>query len=142
MPKIPIAEKLDDWGMARLQMLADAEDKSFLEQFDNPGAWRSAIDHVYHLGRRQVAVRGYAGHFSGTYDPNVFWSMLVPGGDFAIEVPLSRWDHSAVYDPEASVDQWKDQWKDCDVVKCSALRDSTGCPRVFEVPGSHGVRHS
>eukprot|EP00913_Durusdinium_trenchii_P011322 g10633.t1 len=60
---------------------------------------------MYHKGE-QYAVRGTACKMANNWDPNHLNNALLKGTDFATEVPLARWDHSAYY-----VDNDPDCWK-------------------------------
>ncbi len=46
-----------------------------------------------------IAIIGLAGHYPGADDLRAFWANLAGGRDSITEVPASRWDHSAYYDP-------------------------------------------
>ncbi len=48
-----------------------------------------------------IAVVGAACRFPGGADsPQAFWELLQRGGDVIAEVPASRWDNEALYDPD------------------------------------------
>jgi acyl transferase domain-containing protein/NAD(P)-dependent dehydrogenase (short-subunit alcohol dehydrogenase family)/SAM-dependent methyltransferase/acyl carrier protein len=48
-----------------------------------------------------IAVTGFGCRFpGGTNDPDSFWQLLSEGRDALVEVPPSRWDIDALYDPD------------------------------------------
>jgi len=46
-----------------------------------------------------IAIIGLAGRYPGASNLQTFWANLAAGRDSISEVPASRWDHSAYYDP-------------------------------------------
>ena len=50
-----------------------------------------------------IAIIGLGGRFPGAPDPESFWQLLRDGVDATSEVPASRWDIDAYYDPNKEV---------------------------------------
>lgn len=48
---------------------------------------------------RDLAIIGISGRFPGAENLEVFWRKLAAGEDLIGEVPASRWDHQAYFDP-------------------------------------------
>ena len=53
--------------------------------------------------REPIAVVGLACRFPGAPDPAAYWRLLESGTDAIIDVPASRWDAEALYDPDPDV---------------------------------------
>src|SRR5258707_776751 len=51
-------------------------------------------------GRREIAVIGISGRFPGATSTQTFWENLRQGKSGISEVPASRWDNAAWYDPD------------------------------------------
>jgi polyketide synthase PksN len=49
-----------------------------------------------------IAIIGLSGHYPGAEDLQGFWRNLAGGRDCISEIPLSRWDHSRIFDPDRS----------------------------------------
>lgn len=101
---IPPARELDDWTMGRLRELKMQmqEDSPWDPQI--PRDWQSAMNHLYHKGQ-MIAVRGTACKVPLFEDPDTFFQVATGAPDLVVEVPLLRWDHSEVYDPDP--DSWR-----------------------------------
>ena len=92
--RTPVAEKLDQWMLQRIEAAAERGDPR----------WIYSLDHMYHKGE-QFAVRGAACKMSVLWDPLNFSNGILQGTDFGTEVPIMRWDHGNYYSPEP--DCWK-----------------------------------
>ncbi len=58
-----------------------------------------------------IAIVGIGCRFPGAGDPNGFWDLLSGGGDAISEVPKTRWDVDAFYDPEpATPEKMNTRW--------------------------------
>jgi len=49
-----------------------------------------------------IAIVGVSGHYPGADDLHAFWRNLAAGRDGIGEIPLSRWDHARIFDPDRS----------------------------------------
>ncbi|MCC7248955.1 MAG: SDR family NAD(P)-dependent oxidoreductase, partial [Lysobacter sp.] len=49
-----------------------------------------------------IAIVGLSGHYPGAEDLHGFWRNLAVGRDGISEIPLSRWDHARIFDPDRS----------------------------------------
>jgi polyketide synthase PksN len=49
-----------------------------------------------------IAIVGLSGHYPGAEDLHGFWRNLAAGRDGIGEIPLSRWDHARIFDPDRS----------------------------------------
>eukprot|EP00928_Gymnodinium_smaydae_P029779 TRINITY_DN22332_c0_g1_i2.p1 TRINITY_DN22332_c0_g1~~TRINITY_DN22332_c0_g1_i2.p1 ORF type:complete len:863 (+),score=187.93 TRINITY_DN22332_c0_g1_i2:54-2642(+) len=95
----PAASALEFWVNNRIRDLKAAEDEeTSWDKLDVPRAFVLAMNHNYYK-RQQVAVRGICARLPSTWDVDQFCLAQISGPDLAVEVPLSRWDHSTVYDP-------------------------------------------
>jgi polyketide synthase PksN len=47
-----------------------------------------------------IAIIGLSGHYPGAEDLQGFWRNLSGGRDCISEIPLSRWDHSRIFNPD------------------------------------------
>lgn len=98
--RTPMAAKLDQWMLRRIEAAAEKGDPR----------WIYSLDHMYHKGE-QFAVRGAACKFSVNWDPFHFSNAILSGADFGTEVPISRWDHVPYYSPEP--DGWRELKVSC-----------------------------
>ncbi|KYF96430.1 hypothetical protein BE20_42140 [Sorangium cellulosum] len=69
---------------------------------------------------REIAIIGMSGRFPGARNLREFWANLVEGRVSIGEVPASRWDAEALYDPDPkargkSVSKWGGFIDDADV---------------------------
>lgn len=94
----PVVRELEEWTIQRLQEMKDREDEDSYWDPDIPRSWRKAMNHNFQTGQ-VTGVGGSACRFPGSPAPDCFFSSSTGGADFAIEVPLSRWDHELFYDP-------------------------------------------
>jgi len=101
----PAAKQIEDWMFRRLKTLKEMED------FGNatwdpeiPDGWRKAMNHTYKKGQTS-GIAGIGLHFIGTYDIDDFFKSTTVGVDLASEVPIVRWNHDDVYDPDP--ESWK-----------------------------------
>ncbi|CAE8587113.1 unnamed protein product, partial [Polarella glacialis] len=109
LPLTPAARRLEAWRLQKLHSVLQArqeeeEDGSRSEEQvgqELPRSWMRAISHAHHRGQ-MVGVAGAASYLPSSHCSSSWFKASSSGPDFATEVPLSRWDHSAVYDPEAS----------------------------------------
>ncbi|CAE8728093.1 unnamed protein product [Polarella glacialis] len=110
LPLTPAARRLEAWRLHKLHSVLQArqeeeeEDGSRSEEQvgqELPRSWMRAISHAHHRGQ-MVGVAGAASYLPSSHCTSSWFKASSSGPDFATEVPLSRWDHSAVYDPEAS----------------------------------------
>eukprot|EP00435_Cladocopium_sp_Y103_P040616 s1416_g11.t1 len=93
--RTPMAAKLDEWMLRRIEAAAEKGDPR----------WIYSLDHMYHKGE-QFAVRGTACKLSVNWDPFHFSNAILSGTDFGTEVPITRWDHVNYYSPEP--DCWRE----------------------------------
>lgn len=96
---VPAAKQLDEWTVMRLQQLKERDRDDAPWDPDLPRDWQHAMNHMYHKGQ-MIAVRGAAVKTTACEDPELFWQVGNAAPDFPTEVPISRWDHSGVYDPD------------------------------------------
>jgi acyl transferase domain-containing protein len=64
---------------------------------------RAKVESLERCQSEPIAVIGLACRFPGAPDAGSFWSMLRDGRDAVSEVPISRWDSEALYDPDPDV---------------------------------------
>ncbi|WP_458789382.1 choline/carnitine O-acyltransferase [Adonisia turfae] len=58
-----------------------------------------------------IAIIGLSCRFPGSENPEAFWELLKRGGDAITEIPDSRWDIDAFYDPDpAKPDKMNTRW--------------------------------
>mmetsp|Transcript_107589 Transcript_107589/g.335473 ORF Transcript_107589/g.335473 Transcript_107589/m.335473 type:complete len:924 (-) Transcript_107589:120-2891(-) len=69
-----------------------------------PKEWQKAANRMFHIGP-QVAVRGSSCKFPSTYVPQGYWQAMRFGVDWAVQVPMLRWNHENAYDPNE--ESWK-----------------------------------
>mmetsp|Transcript_23622 Transcript_23622/g.55034 ORF Transcript_23622/g.55034 Transcript_23622/m.55034 type:complete len:765 (+) Transcript_23622:102-2396(+) len=101
----PFANELYAWAEGRLDVLKD--DKRELAVMDSAIQWRSWVDHVHFQGKQfQTSIRGMAVRGCPCWDPGDLFGALDAGVDVATEIPLSRWDNSNYYDPDADEQSW------------------------------------
>jgi acyl transferase domain-containing protein len=72
------------------------EKRALLEKRLNQRTDRTSV------GAEPIAIIGMACRFPGAPNPEAFWQLVESGGDAIREVPVSRWDAAAVYDPDSS----------------------------------------
>lgn len=95
-------EVLAQWAMNKtldIKMKQVADGDLAVWSDDIPRGWERAMNHIYQTGY-PVAVRGLACKEPIAHHPETFWTVLSTASDLVIEVPIARWDHSYVYDPE------------------------------------------
>eukprot|EP00418_Pyrodinium_bahamense_P022537 CAMPEP_0179147920 /NCGR_PEP_ID=MMETSP0796-20121207/71541_1 /TAXON_ID=73915 /ORGANISM="Pyrodinium bahamense, Strain pbaha01" /LENGTH=1039 /DNA_ID=CAMNT_0020848571 /DNA_START=70 /DNA_END=3189 /DNA_ORIENTATION=+ len=96
----PAAKMMEDWTLRRLQSLKASEDFGVPTwDPDVPDGWRKAMNQMYHKGQ-MTGIGGIGVHYIGTYDIDAFVQAATNGPDYATEVPIVRWDHDEVYDPD------------------------------------------
>jgi len=98
---VPCARALMKWIMQRLKELKNDEVMTESGPVWNesiPRHWQSTMNHMYFKGP-QTAVRSVASHFPSGWDTFASWSSLNVGVDYAVTIPLARWDHEPSYDP-------------------------------------------
>jgi myxalamid-type polyketide synthase MxaE and MxaD len=61
---------------------------------------RAQLDALRSERYKPVAIIGMGCRYPGAAGPSEFWDLLRQGRDAITEVPLSRWDADAVYDPD------------------------------------------
>jgi len=103
-PMIPPARELDEWTMGRLKELKEQTQEDSAWDPEIPRDWQHAMNHIYHKGQ-MIAVRGTACRFPMCEDLDSFFQSSSSAPDFVTEVPLMRWDHSEVYDPD--LESWR-----------------------------------
>src|ERR1700746_971048 len=64
---------------------------------------QSKLDAVERDRTYPIAIVGLSCRFPGSKNPDAFWRILSRGIDAVTEVPDSRWDKDAYYDPDPSV---------------------------------------
>jgi len=100
----PAAKAIDDWTLQRLRSLKEMEDfgKPSWDP-EVPEGWRKAMNHSFRKGQ-QSGLGGVAMHSASTYDPDAWFQSTSAAVDFAVEVPVERWNHQDHYDPDP--DSW------------------------------------
>nr|AQS99246.1 type I polyketide synthase [Gambierdiscus excentricus] len=101
---IPPARELDEWTMGRLKVLKEQSQEDAVWSPDIPRDWQHAMNHIYHKGQ-MVAVRGTAIKSSMCDDMDTFWQVSTNGPDYVVDIPLLRWDHDEMYDPD--LESWR-----------------------------------
>jgi acyl transferase domain-containing protein/acyl carrier protein len=61
---------------------------------------RAEIERLRREAREPIAVVGMACRFPGASSPEAFWDLLAGGVDAVTEVPRTRWNADAFYDPD------------------------------------------
>jgi len=101
----PSAKLIEEWTLKRLERLKAMEDFG-VPTWDPeiPDGWRKAMNQTYHKGQ-MTGVGGVGVHYIGTYDFDDFFNAFSHGPDYATEVPIARWNHDDMYDPDP--DGWQ-----------------------------------
>merc|ERR1712216_215256 len=63
------------------------------------------------MGGQMVGVYGAACRFAGTSELEAWYQASLSGPDYVTEVPVQRWDHSKVYDPDP--ESWRNYKSYC-----------------------------
>lgn len=95
----PSAAVLDEWTLNRLRQLKESDREDAVWDPEIPRDWQHAMNHMYHKGQ-MIAVRGAAFKAPVCEDPEVFWMASTAAPDYVVDIPISRWDHSQVFDDE------------------------------------------
>jgi len=96
----PAVKELQEWSQDRMEELAALHAAQQLEA-PLPRDWERMVRHSYFSGEHiPIAVRGEAGHHATTNDSHLWWNAAATGTDMVVEIPFTRWEHSAVYDPD------------------------------------------
>mmetsp|Transcript_47748 Transcript_47748/g.147578 ORF Transcript_47748/g.147578 Transcript_47748/m.147578 type:complete len:1039 (-) Transcript_47748:168-3284(-) len=96
----PSAKVIEDWTLKRLQDLKAQEDFGVPTwDPDVPVGWRKAMNQTYHKGQLS-GISGVGVHYVSTYDFDDFFNAATNGPDYATDVPIARWNHDDVYDPD------------------------------------------
>lgn len=104
---IPPAMELDNWVGDRIRDMKDSETQDSEWNPEIPREWQLFMNHTYFKAQGAViAVRGIAGRFPNSWDTDSWFTGFPQATDYAIEVPITRWDHKAYFD--ADPDGWKD----------------------------------
>ncbi|CAE8731540.1 unnamed protein product, partial [Polarella glacialis] len=108
MPSVltPTCQELMRWATSRLGELRmkQAAEEELEEDASVPAEWRRVATRMFQVGP-QVAIRGTSCKFPGSYSDVGFWSGMMGGSDLVEEVPMTRWDHSEVFDDNP--ESWK-----------------------------------
>lgn len=104
----PVCRDLMDWAKEhweesrRNQSIGDKG-----QELDStlPGQWQRMASQVFQMGP-QIAVRGTSCKLPASYSDAGFWCGAETGCDLLEEVPLCRWDHADVYDPDRESWKW------------------------------------
>lgn len=97
-PMIPPARELDEWSLQRLKdHFEEAKEGRMISAL--PSDWRNAMNHIFHRGQ-MVCVRGSCVKASMTEDISTLWQVSTVAPDYVTEVPMLRWDHTEVFDPD------------------------------------------
>jgi len=73
---------------------------------DLPADWVLAKNHLW-ISTEQVAIRSIACKFPVSHESEAYFQPCVNGPDFAVEVPLTRWNHSWFWAPPEQGDKGK-----------------------------------
>eukprot|EP00747_Dinoflagellata_sp_TGD_P187099 gnl/TRDRNA2_/TRDRNA2_44582_c0_seq1.p1 gnl/TRDRNA2_/TRDRNA2_44582_c0~~gnl/TRDRNA2_/TRDRNA2_44582_c0_seq1.p1 ORF type:complete len:1085 (+),score=165.27 gnl/TRDRNA2_/TRDRNA2_44582_c0_seq1:102-3356(+) len=99
----PAIEAIKAWMSNRMRDMKSEEHAKLMEghvyEPDLPTDWVRGMNRTYHTQQR-VGCQSVAGIYPNTEDMDIFWSSLLGGTDYATQIPLSRWDHNGMYDPE------------------------------------------
>jgi len=101
-PVIPAAKELTEWAMNRaLEIKAQSVADGALATLDAkvPRSWERAMNHMFCTGL-PVGIFGESMFMPGARGAENLWKALNAGADFVVEVPPTRWDHSAYFDQE------------------------------------------
>lgn len=94
----PVARAIDNWCLARLQVLKSAQEHG-QDLGDLPMDFRKAMNQVCFKGQR-VAIRSCGGKLASTYDTKQWYTGLTAGPDFMLPIGQHRWDHTQFFDPD------------------------------------------
>jgi len=103
----PAIQAMMDWATSKIQefkLRQDISDEGMVLDPMFPKEWQRAANRMFHIGP-QVAVRGTSCKFPSTYVPQGFWQAMRAGVDWAVSVPMLRWNHDNAYDP------FEESWK-------------------------------
>jgi len=121
----PAAKVIDDWTMKRLKVLKEMEEfGNPTWDVDIPDGWRKAMNQTFHKGQMS-GLGGVGLHVITTYDVDDWFKSTTVGTDYAMEVPISRWNHADFYDPDP--EGWqrgKTYCKHCSVMDGTELFDN------------------
>lgn len=94
-PVLPILPRSSPPSLCAVRSMAESRGESGAEFSTKSGTRSAAIE--------PIAIIGAAGRFPKAADLAAFWSNIRDGRDCIDEVPLSRWDVAAYYDPDPQV---------------------------------------
>jgi len=101
---VPAARELDEWTMNRLRELKEKTTDDIIWDPDIPRDFQNAMNHLYHKGQ-MIGVYGTACNFPVSDIVDQWYQVSVSAPDYVTDVPLLRWDHDEIYDPDS--DSWK-----------------------------------
>eukprot|EP00408_Alexandrium_pacificum_P025336 CAMPEP_0171183242 /NCGR_PEP_ID=MMETSP0790-20130122/15179_1 /TAXON_ID=2925 /ORGANISM="Alexandrium catenella, Strain OF101" /LENGTH=1162 /DNA_ID=CAMNT_0011648215 /DNA_START=63 /DNA_END=3551 /DNA_ORIENTATION=+ len=101
---VPVAQELQNWTVEKMKEIKERE-YEYNEIAELPQSWSTAMNSMFHCVQR-VAVRGMAGRYPSTYHQPTWYKVQTSGVDYAIEIPLSRWNVTEYYDPDPECWRW------------------------------------
>nr|AQS99206.1 type I polyketide synthase [Gambierdiscus excentricus] len=101
----PAAQELQNWTVEKMKEIKEQE-YEYNEVSDNlPLSWSTAMNSLFHCQQR-VAVRGMAGRYPSTFHQPTWFRVQMCGPDYAIEIPLGRWNVYEYYDADPECWRW------------------------------------
>jgi len=101
----PAAQKLDNWTWDLLKKMKLEDDPDRLWSSSVPDTWRQAMNFMY-TKAQLIGIRGMSGRSVCSEDPETSFLASMTAPDFAIEVPLNRWEHTGNYDGDPNSWTW------------------------------------
>lgn len=98
---IPVAKELETWTMEELKRRKEEE-----VEWDSevPRDWQRDINQMYFQGQN-IAIESCASTFPNSRNTEEWFRVSTAGVDYAHHIPLSRWDHSELF--EGNTESWK-----------------------------------
>lgn len=99
----PCAAALDQWAMNRVKEVKECYEEDDPNRPRLPRHWEMISNHTGFVGQH-MAIRSAVTRVPSTWDDETFGSIGMAGVDFAVEVPLVRWNIDDIYEADPSED--------------------------------------